>query len=71
MFKCLKDKWNTDFVFKKDLPKLTGGVLSEYAFYGENKSDRPKSNKIGRKAAYYVDDVISWLNAKNIEIIER
>ena len=72
MFECLKEYIKgRDYVFKKELETFTGGVISQYTFTNlthKGATDVPKSFVIGHKAAYKIDDVITWLE-ENTELV--
>lgn len=65
MFQCLKENWNgKDYVFRKELEKFTGGVITHCTFAhltSKGWKDLPQSFVIGHKAAYKIDDIIMWL----------
>jgi phage terminase Nu1 subunit (DNA packaging protein) len=70
MFEKLKDHSKTEYVFRSQLQKLTGGIItgntmSKYDSQGTGIKNR---KIIGKRTAYHIDDVIQWLEENTIQI---
>lgn len=65
IFSELKDYCPNGFVCRKDIYKLTGGLIHSGTIANLDSKGTGIKNKtiIGRKVVYQIDDVIKWLNS--------
>ena len=64
MFECLREATTSNLVLKKDLERITGGILSSYSIYNpayKNEPLLPEPIKVGSKTAYDINEIIAWL----------
>ena len=67
IFSELKKDWNRDFVFRKEIGKLTGGLISPATMANLDSSGKGiKNEKIGNKVIYNINDVITWLEENTV-----
>lgn len=70
VFDELKDYCRRDFVFREDIKKITGGLLNHNTMAQLDSRGLGIKNRImiGRRIAYPIDELISWLE-KNATLI--
>ena len=70
IFEKLKEYCPYGVIFRKDISKITGGILSPSTMNQRDSLGIGIKNRevIGRKVAYKIDDVIQWLE-ENVELI--
>ncbi|MCR4555194.1 MAG: hypothetical protein K5766_00065 [Alphaproteobacteria bacterium] len=70
IFEKLKEYCPYGVIFRKDISKITGGILNPHTMAQLDSRGFGIKNKkiIGRKVAYKIDDVIQWLE-ENTELI--
>ena len=70
IFSKLKKYCPSEFVFREDISKITGGILNPHTMAQLDSHGIGIKNRkvIGRKVAYKIDDVIQWLE-ENTELI--
>ena len=70
IFRKLEKYCPSGFVFREDISKITGGILNPHTMAQLDSRGFGIKNKkiIGRKVAYKIDDVITWLE-ENTELI--
>jgi hypothetical protein len=66
-FKKLAERWPSAWVARQEVDRFTGGVVSEK--YLANLDSRGLGVKdrvrVGRKIAYPVDSLVSWLESRS------
>lgn len=72
IMESLADKWPSTFVARTDVPKFTGGLISEK--YIANLDSRKKGPdgrfRSGRKICYPVRNLCDWLKARS-SVVEK
>ena len=70
IFEELRNYCPSGFVARKDIYKLTGGLINPgtIANLDSKGIGIPNKSKIGKQVVYQIDDVISWLD-KNTKIL--
>lgn len=70
IFDELKKYCSHGYVTRKELKKLTGGLICgrTMAILDQTGKGIENREKIGKRTIYYIDDVINWLK-KNTELI--
>ncbi len=66
-FSSLAEKWPSSFVSRQEVPRFTGGIISEkYIANLDCKGLGPKGRiRVGRKICYSVSSIISWLEGRS------
>ena len=64
--KNMAEKWPSELVSRESVGQFTGGVLSPKSMANmDSLGEGPESIRIGRKIAYRVDVLISWLESRS------
>ena len=69
----LAKSWPSGIVARTDLPRFTGGALSEKTAANLDSLGQgiPRRFKCGRKICYHVSDAISWLEQRSEKVTPR
>jgi len=69
-FKDLAERWKSALVARQEVGHFTGGVVSEkYMANLDSRGLGPKGRiRVGRKIAYPVSELVSWLEGRSQEV---
>ena len=63
--KNMAEKWPSELVARESVGQFTGGVLTSKSMANmDSLGEGPESIRIGRKIAYRVEVLISWLESR-------
>jgi hypothetical protein len=70
-FTTMADNWPSPYVARHEVHRFTGGIVNpKYLANLDSQGKGPEGRiRVGRKVAYSVDSLISWLEARS-EIVE-
>lgn len=66
-FSSMAEKWPSSFVARQEMKNFTGGIISEKYIANLDSQGKGPAGKvrIGRKVAYPVTEVITWLEGRS------
>ena len=72
IMESLADKWPSTFVARSDVPKFTGGLISEkYIANLDSRGEGPDGRfRSGRKICYPVSNMCNWLISRS-QIVKK
>ena len=68
--KCMAESWPSPFVARTEIKTFTGGLISEKHLANLDSLGKGPEGRIrvGRKIAYPIKQLVSWLEARSQEV---
>lgn len=71
-FDELRERWQSSFVSRDQVPEFTGGAISKGHMANlDSLGEGPERFRLGRKIVYPVKPYIAWLIARSLPVEKR